>query len=98
MPAILSAPPGSMPAVAIQTAREVELESEAAHLRAELEGMREEMATFRRRLFEESEQEIVKLALTVARRAIDRELTADPTLDRDWVLDRLSMLTDSFEP
>jgi hypothetical protein len=73
------------PSPMIQSEREVELESEIIALREELGRMAVDLASVRARVIEESEPEIVRLALTVAERVVGRELSSDPTLVVTWV-------------
>ena len=83
-----SASPGPM----IHSDREVELESEIIALREELGRMAVDLASVRARVIEESEPEIVRLALTVAERVVGRELSSDPSLVVEWVKEGMQAL------
>lgn len=89
-----SMPPPSrrMPPAQIQTAREIELEGEVAHLRAELERAKDETEAMRARVMEESEPAIVSLALAIAKRIVGREVTKDPALMHVWVREAQGLL------
>ena len=69
----------------IQTGRELELEREVLALREETARLAVELASARARVLEESEPEIVRLAVTVASRIVGRELAADPALVLEWI-------------
>ena len=69
----------------ISSAREVELEGEVAALRGELTKLASMLDSVRATVIEESEPEIVRLALAVAKRLVGREVTADPTILHRWI-------------
>lgn len=91
-------PSGSMRAMsrpsmaAIQTRREVELESEAAALRVEVARLAQLLATVRARVLEESEPEIVRLAVAVAERVVGREVSLEPSLIVSWIKEGMAVL------
>jgi hypothetical protein len=87
-------PPSSrrIPPAQIQTTREVELESEVVALHNELSRVIAESETMKARVIEESEPEILSLALAIAKRVIGRELATDPTLIRSWIAEARGVL------
>jgi hypothetical protein len=87
-------PPSSrrIPPAQIQTTREVELESEVVALHNELSRVTAESETMKARVIEESEPEILSLALAIAKRVIARELATDPTLIRSWIAEARGVL------
>lgn len=87
-----SLPPASTPSPLIQSGREIELESEVHGLRAQLAALAVELASVRDRICEESEPEIVSLAMTVASRVVGRELTTDPSVVLDWIQEGFALL------
>ena len=80
------------PSPLIQSTRELELESEVAALRQEVARLAAELSSVRSRVLEESEPEIVRLAITVAERVVGRELASDPSLVLDWIRQGLTAL------
>ncbi|MCW5832772.1 MAG: hypothetical protein KIS78_10215 [Labilithrix sp.] len=84
-----SAPPSSP---IIQSARELELEREVLALREEVARLAVELASVRARVLEESEPEVVRLAVTVAARVVGRELATEPSLVTGWIQDGLAAL------
>lgn len=82
----------SMPPPAISTMREVELEAEVSVLRGELARLTAELATARTQALADSEQDLVKLAITVAARVVGREVEADPLLLLGWIREGMKML------
>jgi len=85
-----SVPPGSSPI--IQSGRELELELEVQTLREEIARLALELGSVRARVLEDSEPEIVRLAFTVAKRVVGRELAADPSLVTGWIREGLAAL------
>lgn len=84
-----SVPP---PSPIIQTGRELELEDELLALREETARLAVELASVRARVLEESEPEIVRLAVTVASRIVGRELATDPALVLGWIREGFAAL------
>ncbi len=76
----------------IQTTREVELEGELAALRGEVARLAEALASARTRVLEESEPELVRLAVAVAARVVGHELSTDPTTLIAWMKEGLTAL------
>lgn len=76
----------------IQSTREVELEAEVAALHTELARVIDESERVRARVMEESEPQVVALALAIARRVVGRELTTDPGLVQHWIQEALGTL------
>jgi hypothetical protein len=89
---ILPAPRGSGSFAAVQTAREVELEGEVAKLEAEVARLSGALASVRAKILEESEPEMVALSLSIARRIVGQELSADPSLIGAWITEGLAAL------
>ncbi len=85
----ISVPP---PSPLIQTGREPELEGELVALREETARLAVELASVRARVLEESEPEIVRLAVTVAARIVGRELATDPVLVLGWIREGFAAL------
>jgi hypothetical protein len=97
-PNILSSkPPGSAssaallahahgsPSPMIASAREVELEGEVGMLRGEIAKLESMLMSVKATVIEESEPEIVRLALAVAKRLVGREVTADKAILHRWI-------------
>ncbi|OJY30257.1 MAG: hypothetical protein BGO98_26335 [Myxococcales bacterium 68-20] len=80
------------PSPIIQTGRELELEDELLALREETARLAVELASVRARVLEESEPEIVRLAVTVASRIVGRELATDPALVLGWIREGFAAL------
>ncbi len=55
-----------------------------AELEQSLAALAADLATYRKRVLEESEPDLVRLALTIAERIVAREITADPQLIVEW--------------
>ncbi|MBX3196760.1 MAG: hypothetical protein KF894_01285 [Labilithrix sp.] len=93
-PSIVPLPRASVPPSSplIQSGRELELESEVIALREEVARLAVELASARARVLEESEPEVVRLAVTVAARVVGRELATDPALVTGWIRDGLAAL------
>ncbi|MBX3209356.1 MAG: hypothetical protein KF764_30265 [Labilithrix sp.] len=87
----LSRPSGA-PSPIIQSGRELELESEVLALREEIARLAVDLASVRARVLEESEPEVVRLAVTVAARVVGRELATDPALLAVWIREGLAAL------
>lgn len=85
----VSVPP---PSPIIQTGRELELERELLALREETARLAVELASVRARVLEESEPEIVRLAVTVASRIAGCELATDPALVLEWIREGFAAL------
>jgi hypothetical protein len=51
-----------------------------------------EIATLRQRVIEDSEPELVRLALTIAERVVGREISVDPELIASWVEEAIATL------
>lgn len=83
-------PPASCPI--IQSGHELELEAEVEALRAQVGQLAHELASARARILEESEPEVVRLAVTVATRVVGRELATDPSLVVQWIREGLAAL------
>ncbi len=78
--------------------RELELEAEVQALREQLGQLVTELATVRARILEDSEPEVVRLALSVAGRVIGHEVTLDPPVVLGWVREGLSALPGRSAP
>jgi len=89
--------PSAAPVPFLQSGRELELESEIFSLREELGRMAVELASVRSRVVEESESEIVRLAVIVAERVVGRELAADPALVHDWLREAIAAVPNQHE-
>lgn len=95
-----SAPPSSMripvaqasAAVEIRSTREVELEAQNEALRAEIARLADALASVRARVVEQSEPEIVRLAMAIASRVVGRELSADPSMIAEWIGEARALL------
>jgi hypothetical protein len=73
------------PSPMIASAREVELEGEVAALHGEIAKLESMLMSVKAAVIEESEPEIVRLALAVAKRIVGREVTADPKVLHRWI-------------
>lgn len=73
------------PSPMIASAREIELEGEVVALRSELAKLEATLMSVRATVIEESEPEVVRLALAVAKRLVGREVSADPTILHRWI-------------
>jgi flagellar assembly protein FliH len=79
-------------AVEIRSTREVELEAQNEALRAEIARLAGALASLRARVVEESEPEIVRLAMAIASRVVGRELSADPSMIAEWIGEARALL------
>jgi flagellar assembly protein FliH len=86
------APRASVIPQVIQTTREVELDGEVDALRREVARLARELAAARARVLEESEPEIVRLAVAVATRVVGRELAQEPSTIVGWIKDGIAVL------
>ncbi len=82
----------SFSAAPIRTTREVELEGEVAMLHAEIARLARELASIPARVLEESEPELVRLAVAVAEKIVGRELVLDPHTIVSWIEEGLAAL------
>ena len=87
--AALSSPPSSP---IIRSGRELELEAEVQALREEAARLAVELASVRSRILEDSEPEVVRLAMTIATRVVGREVSADPSIVLGWIREGLAVL------
>lgn len=97
----LTIPPGSTSllgtmrasiAPQMTTAREVELETELETVRAQLASLAAQFAAVRGKVIEESEPEIVRLALAVAKRVVDRAVSAEPSVLVGWIKEGINAM------
>jgi flagellar assembly protein FliH len=79
-------------AVEIRSTREVELEAQNEALRAEIARLADALASVRARVVEQSEPEIVRLAMAIASRVVGRELSADPSMIAEWIGEARALL------
>jgi hypothetical protein len=82
-------PPSAPDPIEPWRARVDELEDTVKHLRAALEGALEGTTRLRRAWLEQSEPELVRLAVAIARRVVARELAMDPSLLMSWAREAL---------
>jgi flagellar biosynthesis/type III secretory pathway protein FliH len=69
-----------------------QLADENAQLRAQMADANLAMTRLRRELLEQSESELVRLALAIAERVVGRELTTDPHLVVVWAKEAVDQL------
>jgi flagellar assembly protein FliH len=69
-----------------------QLAEENASLRAQIADLRSSIPQIRRQIIEESEGELVRLALAIADRVVARELESDPNLVVAWAKEALEQL------
>jgi hypothetical protein len=93
-PAIVSMPEPPPPAAVDLTTSIAlaQLADENAALRTQITEMAATMAGLRRDVLAASEDDLVRLALTVAGRVVGRELTVDPSLVVEWARDAVEAL------
>lgn len=78
--------------------RIVELEAALDGARAEVARLARELAAVRARILEESEPELVRLAVAIAERVVGRELAADPPPWERWIEEGIAALPGRRDP